>query len=832
MSPSLSTLSRPAHTLHAMPVQGNSIQTLVDLRVDADGALILSWPESPGAHNKRVTPAELNELRGLADEVSHAEMRGVSAAIVKARTALSEALVKLIDGNERALAHRIEAAESEGRRLDLVVRATTADRRNLREHPATWMRWELLPFAEMRRSGAPPLTVVLQLGPQRLLPARTLERNGLRILFMAFSPRGVPELDFEREEEELLTAVAALTEKRRARLRVIEEGTLEELKRVLQVESFDVVHLSGHGALRPEGPRLFMEDAFGAGRLVAPHELLEVLATAQQMPELVMLACCHSAEVRGSVASFAADLVAGGVPAVVGWTRPVLDDVATIAAAAVYEHLGNGKTPVEATHAARDRLRRADDRSRRPNHAWGTLHLVSRSGAGFCVDPGASPLSERNERGEVYRYLGQHMRVLGAGFVGRRRQLQRLLQIVLRGKEAQGDTTRDVAGACIVGMKGVGKSCTVGRTIERAKQHTPELQTVVIHGEIDERSVLEAFTGSISASGGDETAERLLARVDEGVFRRVQRVMEHWRRRHVVVVLDDFEQNLEPTTSGPFLLSREAAALLDVLLPVCRAGTPKLLITSTAEPALAPEHARALAFMPLGALEPTSIRKLWNRGQASNDLSSVSLQAWGALAERLGRNARILSWARSLLAGKTDAELAGVAKRAALELPVWVTGDAESEEKQAEVARLFLEHMAIAKARDAFGEDALAFVKRARVFEAAVPKEAFVGLVEGLKVDVDRDLDALASWGLLEMGELDGARAYRVSPLVEPKAKAKGSERWERAAAAAWEGLAEKATHRGWQIERVRFAWEHALRERGRGDGGSAGKAGGCRALP
>ena len=335
------------------------------------------------------------------------------------------------------------------------------------------------------------------------------------------------------------------------------------------------------------------------------------------------------------------------------------------------------------------------------------------------MDDDAPPLSDRLDRGEVYRYLGRRMRVLETGFVGRRRLVQRLLRVLVQGKDVRPEGTREVAGACVFGMKGVGKSCAVGRAIERAKQVAPDLAVVVVHGEIDERSVLEAFQAAVETSGGDEVAEKALARTDVAVLLdRVRRVMELWRGRPVAIVLDDFEQNLERRSDGPWRLSAEAAALLEVLLPVCTTGKPKLADRRRRRSFDAAGRAlrRALAFVPLGSFDDAAVRKLWMRGQASNELASVSLKSWRELAERLGRNARILAWARSLLGGKTDEELAGVgAARAEAELPVWGAGDEASEEKQAELAGLFLKHMAYEEARAAFREeDVLAFVERGR----------------------------------------------------------------------------------------------------------------------
>jgi tetratricopeptide (TPR) repeat protein len=804
MSSSLPTPLDLRSTPRTMSRMSTSLPAMVDLRGDPGGGLSLSWTEAPGARDRAVLPTDLARLHALADAVALAE--GREHGIVAAREALSSALFDLLDGPERALRRRIDRAESEGCRLDLVVRARTGDRRALREHPATWMRWELLPYAETRVHGKPPFTVVLQLGPQDQAPPRVLDRGGLRVLFMASSPSDAPELDFEQEEEHMLAALAPFVEHRRARLRVVEGGTLKDLGDALLLERFDVVHLSGHGFLRPEGPRLAMEDAFGGRHLVSPRDLIKLFEDGKAMPALVMVSCCHSAEVRGSVASFAAELVAeGSVPNVLGWTRPVRDDLATLAAGVVHRQLAAGKTPVVAAAAAREAMAKADAQT----HAWGTLHLVSGAAGGFRVDDGAPPLSERSERDEVYRFLGSRMRVLETGFVGRRRLVQRLLHVLVRGEELRRDGARKVAGACVFGMKGVGKSCAVGRAIERAKQQAPDLGLVVVHGEIGERSVLEAFQEGARAAG-DEAAEKALGRADVPVFDRVRRVMDLWRRRPAAIVLDDFERHLEPRSDGPWLLAPGAAALLDAVLPGCVEGKPRLLITSTAAFEMPARYAQALVLEPLGAFDARAVQKLWMRGQASNDLGSVTLGSFQDLAERLGRNPRILAWARALCGRKADAELAEVAARAKAALPVWGTGDEADEGKRAELAALFLRHMAYDEARAAFGEGALAFVKRARVFEEAVPKEGFAALVEGLGMDVGRDLDALASWGLMEVGELDGARAYRVSPLVEARFEAEDAARWHEAAAEVWEGLAGKASD-GERLERTRMAWEHAL---------------------
>ena len=73
----------------------------VDLRLDPNGDVILSWTEAPGARNKLLRRDEIARLQRLADAVSLAEASRQSSAIDSTRTALSAALFELLDGPER-----------------------------------------------------------------------------------------------------------------------------------------------------------------------------------------------------------------------------------------------------------------------------------------------------------------------------------------------------------------------------------------------------------------------------------------------------------------------------------------------------------------------------------------------------------------------------------------------------------------------------------------------------------------------------------------------------------------------------------------------------------
>ncbi len=778
-------------------------------------ALTIRVADAASPSVRGLKQAELDELIRSAQAVGAAEQarrRGSAQPLEQRMREHGERLFALLDGPQRSLATALQRATQDGQPILLVVRLLGEPH----GHPAAGLRFELLRDGKEFVTRRPDIRLAIQQGDRAPTAPERPEHGLLRVLFMAYSPRGVePVLDFEGEEERILRTLAPNIEKGCVRIEVVEDGTLSELERRLKTDSYDVVYLSGHGELRPDGPCLLMEDDVGDLDRVGTERLHRTLERAQTMPRLVVLQSCETADGRDDVASMAAGLVARGVPAVLGWVRPVADIDATTAGCDLLDRLATGHDLTEAIAFTRRQLAQADlerlqktGASRAQTFAWATMHLVTRQAAGFQIDTSApAPQREGPTSGEVYRFLGDgRMRVLREGFIGRRRVLQRLIRILRDGRDQ--DSSR--AGAAVIGMKGVGKSCLAGRAIERHAQDCPTAALLVLHGKLDEMVLLERVR-RCALECDDREAEKILDNKDEPAERRVERLLlGRWRRRELVIVLDDFEQNLELQPSGPARLSPFAARLLGVLLSTCKVARAKLLVTCTATFELAPELVDALSEIELGPLEPSDVNKLWSRGRES-DLRDVSPRQWAALAERLGRNARVLDWARALLGGRTTKEIDELVRRSRLELPVWKEGVSDPE-AQANLARLFLFHAAIDRATSEAHPDVRTFLERARVYEIAVPFEALLPMGEGLQLDLEQQAPALANLGLLEFGGFDRQRAYRVSPLVVPELARNGMERWHRVAAEFFEGAAK--TEDGHDAALVALAWEHALAAR------------------
>jgi hypothetical protein len=187
----------------------------------------------------------------------------------------------------------------------------------------------------------------------------------LKFLFMACSAIDVqPELDFEREGE----TIFHITEKLPIDMEVEDSGSLEGLRRRLEQEHFDVVHLSGHADIDESGSPFFvMEDETGHEQKVFPGELWNE-ALIENPPRLLFLSGCRTGERVGasgasdttgsvSAVSFARVLVVNyHVPAVLGWGRSVVEEQANHATRILFRDLSRGKSILESIQRARYEL--------------------------------------------------------------------------------------------------------------------------------------------------------------------------------------------------------------------------------------------------------------------------------------------------------------------------------------------------------------------------------------------------------------------------------------------------------------------------------------------
>ncbi len=571
--------------------------------------------------------------------------------------ALGAALYQLLDGDNRYLARAREQARHNGETLALHLSLDPA----LQDLP-----FELLHDGHFLLPGE--MHLIRQAGDRgrdrMLAPAN----RPLKLLFIACSPIDLdPVLDFEKEEETIFRA----TERLPIDIVVEDSGALAGLEEKLGAEKFDIIHLSGHAELAKDGaPFFWMENDEGQARRVDPPALWRALRL--NPPQMLFLAGCQTGQVdpNHATASFAQQMVGEGIPAVLSWGRPVYDLGATEAARHLYFELSRGSDLAAALLACRRALSEAPHFA--VHSVWPLLRLFAdATPLTPLVTAGQRPKPTARKLAHAYLANGK-VKILTAGFVGRRRHLQTGLRVLRHGMD---DPSRPQAGVLLHGTAGLGKSCLAGKLIERLAARDTTL--VVVHGRLDAATFAAALEPAFAASQ-DEPAKAILAQKRELPAKLRELCLGPWQEKRYLILLDDFEQNFEQQQQNgqnpaggavpvlregyPVLAPTTAGVLHSLLhdLPLT-AGMVSLIITSRylfrlrdGETDLAQSRLRMLGLTSFGEVEQ---RKKAGELPHLNAYPHPEIRA--ALLAAGHGNPRLMEWIDTLVGQKKDAAEAG-----------------------------------------------------------------------------------------------------------------------------------------------------------------------------
>ncbi len=765
--------------------------------IDTDTFELLA-DDTPVGPRRRIEPAVLDALSARYADLERAADPAAEAL------AIGRDLYRWLDGDGGQLRRLIAQA---ARALLFTVHdpspAPTAAARALLQAP-----WELLadaegPLAANALLGFSPLR---RLGPVGRAPAADDHRLGLA--FMAASPPGVAELDFEAEETAILDAVGDTN----LDLLVDETGEPRALgQHLTDVGGLPVLHLSAHGHHAwaephcPPRPVLLLEDgAFGAQPTDAAA-LLEALRPAP--PRLLFLSACLSAaapdrpgDPRAQLPPpgerrepeppaapthtgpapahpLAAALVLAGLPAVLGWDGPVADRAATRFAAALYRALAHRQPLAAALADARRALLLADDPLLQRHWHLARLWLGRDADAAAALAAGRRKRSLLPARHIPKALLGKVVPVAPHHlFVGRRRELQHALRLLDGAHHG---------GLLITGMGRLGKSSLAARILNR---HRDDLAQAVLHGPFHGGELLDALQQALQPY----PAARALLRDGQSALRAARAqgpeaalavlddlladllggpcAQRDADGPALLLVLDDFEQLLD-AAPGARPVRAEHAGLVAGLL---RAFDPqrtdsRLLITSRFPFRLAdagPDPAMGLARIELPGFSAAAERKLQLR---QRQLAAAA--APPDLAERAAGLPRAARAARGN-PGLLDLLGSGLLLSPAVPLPRAEAALAEMETYLAggaaprtESLRDLLEQIAVDTLLDLAGDAGRALLRALTLFTLPIPVTVAAALTE----QIGGALQPLTDLALLEPGTdpLDPARpALGVSRLA------------------------------------------------------------------
>ena len=508
--------------------------------------------------------------------------------------------------------------------------------------------WEALPSPDGR--GPLALHPLVSLYRKTAAAAGRVLPGPLRIVVAIAAPDagGGPLLDYERELRNVLAAVRAARQDA-ADVRVVPFATVAAIREELDRGPAHVLHISGHGS----PGTLDLDDDDGSARPVTAEEFADQAIPPGRMPSVVTLSACYTdAAASQDGASFAARLCQRGAAAAIATETSVTDRYATRLLARVYGTLAQASDPdvvgalAEARRQVQAELETSPDR--RDNELaglgeWAAVTVLAAAGSVPVLDRGGTAPSAR---------LPSRPRIAGlAGredwyFVGRRAEQRRWPTEL---------ASTSLAGIVICGIGGTGKTTLAAELTARVRDREPGRVLVSLAGPLTLESLFGAVTTTIRRelliSGQDNAAIRALvvaARADLGWQDRLAILRSHVLDHvPVLVLLDNFEDNLRPGTDAGYAVGDEVLAGL-LATWAADPGTSRLLVTCRYQFTLTGGAERALSFRQLGALSRAETMKLAWSLPALDRLDEGQLEQVWRLA---GGHPRSLEYLDALLSG-------------------------------------------------------------------------------------------------------------------------------------------------------------------------------------
>ena len=715
--------------------------------------------ENPNRYESRSLPvAELGQAIDQADRLFDRTV-DIKRDRQAEALALGRQLFAWLDGSDRLLSRQLADQRPEVLAIDLIA-PTDPSWPDLGRLP-----WELLHDGDrfLVAAGIVPVRVCAEARSPSPIERRNRALHGL---FMAAAPTGGGvALGFETEEQAILDA----TDRLDMRLTVEETGCLEDLGWLVgqfDPSELDLLHLTGHAGIdqrqQPPVPVFITETETGDRRDATAADIAQALG--RQFPPLVFLSGCQTGEGRNGMLAMARSLVQAGARAVLGWGRPVFDNDATAAAAAIYRGLAEGRSLVDALRVAYGELMRPLANGQFPE--WYLLRLFVGGDLGQAIGPLVTvPRSPGRLRAPKASLVGQFLdpgrRTVQVPtrreFVGRRRWLQRGLRVL---------RDRDSVGVWLQGMGGLGKSSIAARLCDRLDQ----FQRVVIVGRLD----LPRFVRETARSLPREQRELLEDDRDPLDYRLECLFNARADQPPFLWVFDDFENCLEPR-NGTYQLQPAAAEILEAIATsIDRQAFDqphKLLITTRYDIDPALRDRLRLRHFGIDGFRDGDARKLRERLTGFSNPAATLPRSLVERAWQLGDgNPRLWRWLDQLLRGLGQLDATGKVQILDSQAPPEPPDPATLStllDRLAQQPDELREQVLAATLWDWVDQDLHRLLQRAAIYELPVPRSAIDPLLTEIPAGAAR-LARAQALGLLERSPDEALRVPRILPLDLP----------------------------------------------------------------
>ena len=471
----------------------------------------------------------------------------------------------------------------------------------------------------------------------------------LKMLFVTALPENMGEenkmLEIEEEQKRLIDAIGSFEAtggQPKIVIEFLDTASLAEISKALQKHQHDILHISGHGSYNPEMNQgvLHLEDEDGNHCQVLGKELGETLRQ-HQCVKLLILSACETAIAGNGVVEQLAEF---GLPSIISMRFSVTDEGAKIFTTTLYEALTKAETLTQAIAQAREKLwdyvKQAREREpKRPHLAeWFTpvVYLNQYMEAMINLKENYVLPEDFYPRSEFLK--SKNTRLIGSGFIGRKRYLNALRRSFTRGEHI-----------CLHGLGGMGKTTLAEAFAHNYENHNQEVIIFRNGNQIAEKFILDKMFTRLSKDkkANENTASEIkeYLETDANPQEKLQVLIDNYlKTRKTILVFDNFE-DVQKSEEGEQQQAIGSASLAEFMTYLCQ-NTPQnchLLFTTRYKIVDLAEHLTHLA------LDKMTYAEQYRLTNFSETLRKIPMNERQDIVKRLDGHPRAYEFLETLL---------------------------------------------------------------------------------------------------------------------------------------------------------------------------------------